>query len=289
MKTFVFKQPGSLDEVFDILEQSSEDLIFLAGGTDVTVGLRHGTATPGTVVDLKRVTDLSSTLDERDGYLRIGATMVISDIVKHKRVLQLFPALVEAGVVVGSIQIRNRATLAGNICNASPAADTVPALVAYNATVSINSRHGARDVPVVDFILGNRHIDLRQGEIVTAINIPLPQQVYGSSFKRMTRRRGVDLAIINICCTVSADGNSTYALGSAAPRPLVISDSDGELVELASDTNRLAGTIRRLMSCAKPISDIRASAEYRHEMFRVMAQRSFKEALLRRNVLVKGH
>lgn len=282
MKPFAFKQPRSLDETFDILDESPENLIFLAGGTDVTVRLRHGTSTPRIVVDLKRISDLPLTIDEQDGFLRIGAQAVMSDIAKHALAEQRFPALVESAQVVGSIQIRNRATLAGNICNASPAADTVPALAAYNASVSISSRHGSRDVSIVDFILGNKHIDLRQGEIVTAINIPLPELAFGSSFKRITRRRGVDLATISICCRVSSDGESTFALGAASPRPLVVSDS-GQLVAKADDMPALAERIDRLMSCAKPISDIRASAEYRIAMFNVIARRAFTCALSRRD------
>jgi carbon-monoxide dehydrogenase medium subunit len=282
MKSFVFKQPRCLDETYDILDESPDNLNFLAGGTDLTVRLRHGTSTPGVVVDLKRISDLPSTIEERDGFLRIGASAVMSDIAKHGRVEQLFSALVESAQVVGSIQIRNRATLAGNICNASPAADTVPVLAAYNANVSIGSRHGSRDVSIVDFILGNRDIDLRQGEIVTAINIPLPKHACGSSFKRITRRRGVDLATISICCKVSSDGESIFALGAASPRPLVVADA-GQLVGMADDTNRLAEKIGRLISCAKPISDIRASADYRLAMFDVIARRAFECALSRRD------
>lgn len=289
MRSFIFKQPNSLEETFDLLEAHGDDLRLLAGGTDLTVGLRQGIAMPDIVVDLKRVADLANTVETSDEQIRIGASAVISDIVKNDDVVRLFPALVESAIVVGSIQIRNRATIAGNVCNASPAADTVPVLAAYGASVTLGSRQGRRSVPVADFILGNRHIDLRRGEIVLDICIPVPARHRGCAFSRLTRRRGVDLAIINLACTCAESGVTEFALGAAAPRPLLVSDTAGELVAAAKRGDDVSTIIDRLLACAKPISDIRASAEYRRNMFSVLAQRTFEKALSRRDSRIGEH
>lgn len=289
MHKFEFRQPESLADAFALLEDHGADAVMLAGGTDLTVELRHGSRSPDVVIDIKRLVDVEPGLKNEDGILIISASTVITDIVGDETVQQTFPALVEAALVVGSEQIRNRATLAGNICNASPAADTVPALAAYQASVTIASRHGRRQVPVAEFILGNRQIDLATGEIVVAVNLPIPGVATGSAFERIARRRGVDLATINLCCFVDADDNLTYALGAAAPRPFVVSESGSELIHALRNGTPTSAIIDQLLAGAKPISDIRASAEYRFEMFRVIADRAIRKAVARLDATSAGH
>lgn len=279
MESFSFQQPTNLEGLYVLLEKHGEKLKLLAGGTDLTVELRHGITHPDVVVDLKRVADLPATISIRAGELCVGAAVTISELVAHEGVMALYPALVESSVVVGSIQIRNRATLSGNICNASPAADTVPVLAAYGASVVLQSRAARRTVRVVDFVLGNRRIDLAPGELVTEVRIPLPADKRGCAFARLTRRRGVDLATINVACTVSASGESVFALGAAAPRPVVVEDH--ELVAAWQQSADLRAGIDHLVSVAKPITDIRAGAHYRRQMFTVLAERAFVTAFER--------
>ena len=160
MRPFRFVRPTSLQDVIDLLVEHGSDAALLAGGTDLVVGLRDGKIQPRVVIDLKRTSDLPADIAESDGWLTIGATAPLSEVERCETVRSRFPALAEAASVVGSIQIRNRATLVGNVCNASPAADTVPVLAVYGGVVNVRGPAGERRLPVVDFIQGNRRTAL---------------------------------------------------------------------------------------------------------------------------------
>lgn len=274
MQPFHYVRPNFLKDVVSLLEEYGASARLLAGGTDLTVGLRHGKIRPGVVIDVKRVVDLPPMIAKADGWLTISATAVLSDVATHEAVRIHFPALVEAADMVGSIQVRNRATLIGNICNASPAADTVPVLAVHGANVTLRGPSGERTLPVVEFIKGNRHTDLMLGELVTAVRIPIPSQPLGASFLRMTRRRGVDLATVNLCCSVDEEGTTTFAFGAVAPRPLLVRDASGTLADPSQVQEAKNTVLEALITKANPITDVRASAEYRLAMLRVLANRS---------------
>lgn len=281
MKPFDYIMPQTLKEASAALTEMGGDARFLAGGTDLTVGLKHGHLRTDVVIDLKRVKELKSDISLDGDTLRISAGTTMSSLVTYFGREGLFPALRDAAAVVGSIQIRNRATLVGNICNASPAADTVPVLAALNAHVEIGGPKGIRKQPIVDFIQGNRQIDLSLGEIVTAVCIPLSQTSRGTAFDRIARRRGVDLATANLCCTFGEDGQVVFAFGSVAPRPLVVKSDDSVLVDPQATKTDRAEVISSLCAHATPITDVRASAEYRAAMLRVMAERALGLAKIR--------
>ena len=265
---FDYLRPESLDELFGILKTHGSRAHVLAGGTDLLVRVKKGMA-PAVVVDVKRVAGLRDDVASIAGGIRIGARTVMTDIVESDAVRTHFPALVESALVVGSVQIRNRATLAGNICNASPAADTAPALLAYQARVNVLSSAGAREIPIADFFTGPGRTMLDAGEIVESIDIPFPTVPTGAAFSRRTRRHGVDLAIVSLCCTVQRTGRVAFAAGAVAPRPFIVS---GDTVEDA---------VQALISRAAPISDLRASREYRAAMLPVLAGRAFRAAAAR--------
>jgi CO/xanthine dehydrogenase FAD-binding subunit len=211
----------------------------------------------------------------------IGARARMADVADHKVVRILFPALVEAARVVGSFQIRNRATLAGNSCTASPAADTVPVLVACGANLVIVGRNGRRVMPLVDFIRGNRQIALERSEMVAAVLLPKPAGASGAAFERMTRRRGVDLATVNVCCMVDGAGIATFAFGAVAPKPFLVRDA-GELAHHGTGAARRDAVMEALFAAASPITDVRASADYRRAMIHALAERALDRALGRR-------
>jgi carbon-monoxide dehydrogenase medium subunit len=221
---------------------------------------------PVTVVDLKKVSELRTGIVERDSLLRIGALTTMTALIRDSRVRRHFPALVQAASVVGSVQIRNRATLAGNICNASPAADTAPPLLVYGATVSIAGTAGCRSVPVGDFFTGPGRTVLQRGEIVESIDLPLPPRGLRAAFGRVTRRRGVDLATINLCCASEESGAVRLAYGAVGPRPFLV---QGQTEEEAME---------RALAEASPISDVRGSREYRLAMLQVMTRRLLESA-----------
>lgn len=278
MHAFHYLRPTRRHEIVEILIEHQDDAKLLAGGTDLGVALHHGKLKPRVVVDLKRTRDLPAAITHADGCLSISAATVLTDVIEYGVVRAHFPALVEAASVVGSVQIRNRATLVGNVCNASPAADTVPVLCVLGATATILGPGGERRLPVVDFIQGNRQTALTPGEFVTTVNIPIPEQPFGASFSRITRRRGVDLATVNLCCGIDAAGITTFAFGAVAPRPLLVCDASGALADPNATAAEKAAVLDKLISKAKPITDVRASAEYRRAMLRVLAVRSHRKA-----------
>ena len=211
--------------------------------------------------------------------LRVGALAILTSVIGDERVRRGFPALVEAAGVVGSVQIRNRATLTGNICNASPAADTAPALLAYGAIVNIVGAGGARSVPVEEFFTGPGTTLFGPAEIVESIDLSIPGTRVGAAFGRVTRRRGVDLATVNLCCVVRPSGLTRFAFGAVGPRPFVVEDDSGVLTAPdVRDADRDAALLR-LIAGARPISDVRGSAEYRRAMLLVMGRRTLRTAL----------
>jgi CO/xanthine dehydrogenase FAD-binding subunit len=278
VQPFRYLRPTRLQEVIDLLEEHGTAARLLAGGTDLTVDLHYGKSTPPVVIDIKRAADLSPFITEADGWLTISATVPLSDIERHKSVRRYFPALAEAAAVVGSVQIRNRATLVGNVCNASPAADTVPVLAVYGATTKVLGRSGERSMPLVDFIQGNRRTALAVGELVTAVSLPFPKEPFGSAFARVTRRYGVDLATVNLCCGVDRSRVTTFAFGAVSPRPVVLRDSEGVLADPSAAAAAKSVVLDALISRTSPITDVRASAEYRLAMLKVLAQRTQRRA-----------
>jgi len=265
-----------------LTDQSAKPYL-LAGGTDLIVRLRRGHVRPTLVIDTKGVRDLHNEIVSIDGGLRIGARVTMTSIVGDPRVREHFHALVEAASVVGSVQIRNRATLAGNICNASPAADTVPALLVYDAAANVTGAAGSRTVPLSEFFTGPGRTVLARGEILESVDVPFPKTPVGAAFGRITRRRGVDLATINLCGLIDSNGNGRFAFGAVAPTPFVASDDSGVLSINAGDMVARIAALRQLYSAARPITDVRGSREYRTAMLEVMTGRTWQTAASRLN------
>lgn len=280
MRPFAYERPRRVSQVFDLLEENDHDVSLLAGGTDLVVGMRTRRVSPRLVVDLKRLDDVRPGIEEGASHFSISAPTTLRQLVADPRIRRRLPSLVEAADTVGSVQIRNRATLAGNVCNASPAADTLPALLAHHAEISLLSRHGRRRIALENFVLGPRKIDLRAGEMVIAVEIPVPSEGTGGCFARLTRRRGVDLATISLCCTV-ADGTATFAFGAVGPKPFVVTDGTGVLADPDADPTARQEKLEELVSHATPISDIRGSREYRHAMLLGVARRALQLAIER--------
>ena len=230
------------------------------------------------MVDIKGVPELGPGISESGGLLRIGATTVLTNVIADDRVRAWFPALVEAAQVVGSIQIRNRATLCGNLVNASPAADSAPPLLVYGAKVELVSGAGTRIVPLTEFFTGPGRTVLESAELMSAVLLPVPSEPAGSSFARMTRRRGVDLATVNLCCSVSASGVTRFGFGAVGPRPFLVTDETGTLADPGTSPDAQAAALDLLTSQATPISNVRASREYRQAMLTVLARRALETA-----------
>ncbi len=281
MRPFAYLRPTSLDQAIAALTEPSAVPYLLAGGTDLIVRLRRGHLRPTIVIDTKKVRDLHDEIGVIDGGLRFGARVTMTSVIEDARVRQHFQALVESAAVVGSVQIRNRATLVGNICNASPAADTVPALLVYSAVVNVVGPAGSRRVPLSEFFTGPGRTVLTRGEILESVDLPFPRQPVGAAFGRITRRRGVDLATINLCGLIGADGTVRFAFGAVAPTPFVATDDSGALVPSDTDAAARVAALRALFLRASPITDVRGSQEYRSAMLEVMTERTWHVAAAR--------
>lgn len=280
MQPFAYARPATMAEAVALLEEHGPDARVLAGGTDLIIRLRDGSARPRLVVDVKRIVELDPGIRVDEGYLRIGATTVMTDIVADERVGRLFPALVEAAAVVGSVQIRNRATLAGNLCNASPAADTAPALLVHGASIMAVGTTGTRRIPLTEFFVRSGETTLARGELVTAIELPLPVRPTGSAHVRRTRRRGHDLASVTLAVAIDDTGLTRLAYGSVGPRPVLVVDEAGILADPTAGDDARTAVLDRLLAAASPSPrSMRASPEYRLAMLRVLAVRAVRTAL----------
>lgn len=284
MGGFDYARPTSLAEATGLLGEWGERALPLAGGTDLGVAMRHGGVSPDLIVDLKEVDELASRIDSNEQALTLTANTVMTNLETDNMVRSRLRGLVEAAQVVGSVQIRNRATITGNICNASPAADTPPILLALGATVVIAGPNGVRDMTLDDFFVDYRKTALQTGEIVTGIHIPETKQRRGTSFLKLGVRRAMEISIVCVGASVelTADGEIAVAglgLGSVAPTTLRPRDAEQSLVgeapgeQLFEEAGQLAGEV------VSPIDDLRASADYRRAMVPVLVRRALSIAV----------
>jgi CO/xanthine dehydrogenase FAD-binding subunit len=281
LRPFAYLRPVTLEQTIAALSDPAATTCLLAGGTDLIVRLRRSHVRPTVVVDTKRIRDLHSEILPIDGGLRFGARVTMTSVIQDAGVRQHFEALVEAASVVGSVQIRNRATLAGNICNASPAADTVPALLVYGAIANVVGPAGSRAVPLSEFFTGPGRTVLARGEMLESVDLPFPRVPVGAAFGRITRRRGVDLATINLCGLITSEGEARFAFGAVGPTTIVAVDRSGALAAGSTDAAAREAALRTLFSGARPITDVRGSQEYRTAMLEVMTSRSWQIAATR--------
>jgi CO/xanthine dehydrogenase FAD-binding subunit len=282
MHTFAYARPASLAEAVAILAEHGPAARLLAGGTDLIIRLRDGTLAPDVVVDLKHIPALRPGVHEEAGAIVIAATTVMTDVAADPLVRRHFPALADAAAVVGSVQIRNRATLGGNVCNASPAADTAPPLLVYEATVVAEGPGGTRRIPLDDFFVRSGVTTLARGELVAAIELPVPARRMGAAHLRRTRRRGHDLASVTLCCGVGEDGVTRLSYGSVGPRPVLRVDATGTLADRTASPEAVAAVLEEMFAEASPSPrSMRASPPYRLAMLRVLGRRALAAALAR--------
>ena len=282
MRAFAVAQPEDLSEAIGLLAGEPAARL-LAGGTDLIIGLRDGSIEAPLVIDVKRIRELDASIANAGGGLVIGARTAMTEIAADPRIRARYTALAEGAAVVGSVQIRNRATLAGNVCNASPAADTTPALLVFGATVAVRGPAGERSLPIDEVFVRSGVTTIRPDEIVTRIELPPIAGRVGSTHVRRTRRRGHDLASVTIAAAVLESGETRIAYGSVGPRPLLRVDSTGALADPgASDAARLRVLDDMFADAAPSAGSMRASPEYRLAMLRVLGLRAVDAARGRR-------
>lgn len=279
MKRFRYYKPHSLDEVWKLKEKIPEAR-FIAGGTDLLVQIKNGEIRPPALISLRSVPDLSI-LDINKG-ARIGALTTINELIQHQYLLAKFPLLGESAKRLGSVQIRNMATVGGNLCNCSPCADMALPLLVLEAKVRLQSAQGARTVPLAEFFTGPGQSCLSSGEIMTDILLnPLSKMVKTAFLKK--GRVKMDLAIASLAVVLEMDGNrclkARLAAGSVAPMPLRLSKVE-KLLEGATISKGLVIEAQKLaQESVFPITDIRATKEYRLQIVGVFLKRTLENIL----------
>ena len=267
--TFEYVRVGSIKEGCEILVAQDKRAVALAGGTDLLVNIRNTGRSPDLLVDFKQVEQMNDLITDRDAGVKIGACVPLNVIADNRVINERHAALAEAARSVGSYQVRNRATLGGNIANASPAADTAPALLVLGASVNVEGKDGSREIPIDELFTGVKKTSLKQGEVITDIVLPSLGSQVRSAFIKKQRVRGHDLAIINMAACYSPDtGMLRVAIGSCAVTPILLPEvavsMDEPIDELVKRLNVVA------QDAISPIDDIRASAEYRRGLVPVL-------------------
>lgn len=276
MPSPAYHAPETLDQAIALLA-SDPGARPLAGGTDLIVQMRSGRAAPSAVVDLKRVAPMIGVRAHGGGFA-IGAATPCTALNKDKALCAAWPGVVEAANLIGSVQVRNRATMGGNLCNASPAADSVPALIAAGATCLVAGPGGQREIAVEDLPLGPGRTALGPGEFVVEIRLPARPQGGGDAYLRSIPRTEMDIAVVGVGAALVIDGSGTctaarIAIGAVAPTALLVGNAGAELVGTKLDDAALDCMAAAVRAACRPIDDKRGTAEYRTAMAGVLAKR----------------
>ena len=277
MRKFEYLKPDSIKEAILILSQYGDRARILNGGTDLIVGIRDKILQPEYVVDIKTIPHLNKiTYNEQEG-LTIGATVTLNEISDSKVVQRNYPILAEACKTVGSYLVRNRATLVGNICNASPAADTAPPLLVLDAKVNIVGSDGEKTVPLNQFFMGVKKNILKKEEVVISVTVPPLRDKWAGIYLKQGRRKDVDLATVGVAVVCIRD-EIRIALGAVAPIPVRVFKAEELLRGKIIDESLLEETAKSALAEVSPISDIRSSKEYRKEIVKVLIRRAILQA-----------
>jgi len=294
MPSLTYASPTTANEAIALLAGASGQAKLLAGGTDLLVQLRSGRARPDLIVDTKRIPGIIG-IREENGEFIIGAATPGAVIEAHPRLKQVWPGVVEAMDLIGSTQIQGRASLVGNLCNASPAADSVPAMIAAGAVAVILGSKGRREAPVEAIVVGPGRTSLAKDEFILEIRLPKPPPRTGDAYLRFIPRTEMDIAVVGcgVCVTLDAAGVCTAAkvsLGAVAPTQLVVKDATHALIGHTLDDATLSRLDAAARAICKPITDKRGTIEYRTKVAGVLARRTAAIAFQRaQGVQVKVH
>ena len=287
MQAFDYQAASSVDEALALISDRNRRVKILSGGTDLLVQLREGRQRADLIVDIKKIPELGEISYAPGQGLRIGAAATCYQICHDAAVVAHYPGLVDAISLIGGVQIQNRASLGGNLCNASPAADAIPALIVHEATCQISSLQGGRSLPVEQFCLAPGQTVLQPGEFLVSISLPPPRPQFGAHYLRFIPRNEMDIAVAGAGAAVTLDGGKTHfvsarlALAAVAPTPLFVAEAGETLAgkEINAQAIREAAAIAQ--AAARPISDLRGTAEQRYQLVYVLARRALEKAISR--------
>lgn len=285
MSDLRYETPKTAEAAAALLASASGPARVLAGGTDMLVQMRSGRVKPELLVDVKHISEMTNVAQENGGW-RVGAAVSCMALVENKAFSSAWPGVIDGANLVGSVQVRGRATLGGNLCNASPAADSVPAMIAAGAIASVVGPNGRREVPVEQINAGPGKTSLAKGEIVASFFLPPRPAKSGDAYLRFTPRSEMDIAVVGvgINLTLDAQGTCTAArvsLGAVAERALLVPEAATALIGSKVDEAALAKLAAAASAAARPIDDKRGTKEFRIKVAGVLARRAAAAALAR--------
>lgn len=286
MREFDYQSPRSLSEALGILARSNGNARALAGGTDLIDQMKSGRRTPSVVVDVKSIPELNR-MDYVEGEgLHLGAAVSCARISNNPTVRERYPMLVQAASLIGDIKVQNRASVGGNLCNATPSADSAPAALCLGARAVIAGPGGQRVVPIEDFFLGPGRTILAPHELLVELIFPPPPAHSVGAYQRLTPRAEMDIAIVGVgsFLVMAASGSrqcreARIALCAVAPTPIRALTAEGFLTGRTIDEAAIREASERAAADAKPIDDHRASAEYRRDMVKALTQKTLHQCL----------
>lgn len=277
-----YHTPASFDEAAALAASATGITRFLAGGTDVLVQLRADIVTPDTLIDIKHIAGVHDIIQMPNGGWQIGIAVTGAEMTEHPALAAAWPGVVEAMDLVGSTQIQGRATLTGNLCNGSPAADSVPAMVAADASVSVCGPRGVHKVAVLDIPTAPGRTSLAKGELVTAVNLPAREPGGGDAYLRFIPRTEMDIAVVGCGINLRVEGGkitqARVSLGAVAPTVLLVGEAAEAIIGSTLDDAALDRLAAAASAACNPIDDKRGTIEFRTHVAGVLARRTAKIA-----------
>ena len=287
MQAFDYVRASSVDEVVSLLAQNGDQARVLSGGTDLLVALREGRRQAKLVIDVKGLPETAQVDYSPATGLKFGASVPCHRLYDNAEIAAAYPGLMDSAHLIGGIQIQGRASIGGNLCNASPAADSIPALIAHAAVCVIAGPSGVRELPVEQFCVAPGRNALANGEFLVSIKIPPVQPGFGAAYLRFIPRNEMDIAVVGAGVAVVLDESRTkfvsarISLGAVAPTPLYIEEAGAALAGKPVTAENIEAAAKIAQAAAKPISDMRGTAEYRKHLSGVMPRRALEKAVER--------
>ena len=282
MHAFDYAAPTSLNEAVAVLASQNGNASILSGGTDLLAAMKDGKGDPSVVGDVKKIDELNI-LDLDDSGLTIGAAVPCHILNSSELVRDNYPALHDSSSLIGGTQIQGRATFGGNLCNASPAADAIPNLIAHKAVANIFGPDGNRSVPVEDFCTGPGSTVLDAGELLVSLSLPTPPAGFGAGYLRFIPRNEMDIAVVGAGVSVILDGDTVVegrvSLGAVAPTPLFVQECSDAMAGQALSDALITEVGRLAEQAAKPISDMRGTVAQRKHLSNVLTRRAMQIAV----------
>jgi CO/xanthine dehydrogenase FAD-binding subunit len=289
---FEYVAPKSLKEAVGLLQQTGARGRILSGGTDLIAQVREDRRELDLMIDVKHIPELLELTHDPVQGLTVGAAVPCQRIYENSSVCRAYPGLIDAAELIGGIQIQSRASFGGNLCNASPAADSIPAMIAHYAVCRIAGPEGTRAIPVESFCTGPGKNVLKPNELLVSLHFPPPPANFGASYLRFIPRNEMDIAVAGcgVSVQLSPDGSSyaraRLALGAVAPTPLLVETAAAELIGKEPTENTINKAALQAQSVARPITDMRGPAEYRRHLVGVLTRRALGKATERARAAV---